>query len=397
MRSALACVFGFGLTLVTLHAVGCSSGPENNRFSNGLGTGGASNVGGTAGVGGTSTEIVGGADAGFNPDASCGFQSFVAKTDPIRLYLVVDRSGSMADEVDGQVKFTALRSALVDLVGEIGFRAEIGMAIYPYQPQGDSCHVGKEMVAMQPGDAHSYYEQGLRGPVTANIYSKLLISPAGGTPTGPTLSALRPTLESLGKNTFVLLATDGGPNCNESATCTAAQCIPNIEGDPACSEVNCCDPTLSPSFSTANCLDTNGSLTAISQLAAAGVKTIVVGIPGSAPYKSLLNAMAVAGGAPRDGDVRYYAADSLTELSTLIDQIGSQVLISCSISLDQKPEDSNLVNVYFDSTLVKSNAVDGWSWTGPTTIQLNGEACDTLLSGSVGAVSILLGCPTEIQ
>jgi hypothetical protein len=253
-------------------------------------------------------------------------------------------------------------------------------------------------MSMQAGDARSFFDQGKRGPVTADLYTKLLISPSGGTPTGPTLKALQPTLEALGKNTFVLLATDGGPNCNDNISCTAAQCIPNIENDPDCpSTTNCCDPSQDVRFSASNCLDTNGSLTAISQLAAAGVKTLVLGIPGSAPYKSLLNTMAVAGGVPRDGDTRYYAADSLDELSTLLGQIGSQVLISCTISLDKAPDDADLVNVYFDSTIVKSSATTGWTWTDPTTIQLHGAACESLLSGGVGNVNILVGCPTEIQ
>lgn len=398
VRSALACFLGFGVTLVLFHGAACSSGPENNRFMNNGGAGGTSGAAGVSGAGGTNVDIVGGGDGGFNPDAACGLESFVAKTDPIHLYLVVDRSGSMSEIVGGQEKFTALRSALVDLVGQIGFRSEIGLAVYPYQPQNNACQAGREMIAMKPGDPRSFFDQGLRGPVTSDLYSNLLISPLGGTPTGPTLKALQPTLEALGKNTFVLLATDGGPNCNGNISCTAAQCIPNIENAQDCpSTVNCCDPSLDPRFSPENCLDSNGSLTAISQLAAAGVKTLVLGIPGSAPYKSLLNTMAVAGGAPRDGDTRYYAADSLDELSSLLGQIGSEVLISCTISLDKAPSDASLVNVYFDSTLVKSSESAGWTWTNSTTIQLHGAACDSLLSGSVGNVYILVGCPTEIQ
>jgi hypothetical protein len=362
------------------------------------GAGGTSGAAGFSGSGGTSVDIVGGGDAGFNPDAACGLESFVAKTDPIHLYLVVDRSGSMAEVVGGQTKFTALRAGLVDLVGQIGFRSEIGLAVYPFQPDNNACQAGRELMSMQPGDPRSYFNQGKRGPVTADLYTKLLLTPQGGTPTGPTLKALQPTLEALGKNTFVLLATDGGPNCNEDISCTAAQCIPNIENDPDCpSTKNCCDPSLNPAFSPSNCLDVNGSLTAISQLAAAGVKTLVLGIPGSAPYKSLLNTMAVAGGAPRDGDTRYYAADSLDQLSSLLGQIGSEVLVSCTMTLEKAPADPSLVNVYFDSTIVKSSETAGWTWTDPTTIQLHGEACESLLSGAVGNVYILVGCPTEIQ
>jgi hypothetical protein len=179
-------------------------------------------------------------------------------------------------------------------------------------------------------------------------------------------------------------------------TCEAAECIPNIEQVEGCSaQVNCCDPAAGDNFSTINCLDSNTPLSAVLALAQAGIKTIVVGIPGSAEYATLLNLMAVAGGVPREGDTRYYRVDDLSDLESLLLKIGSEITVSCDITLNAPPTDPNEVNVFFDQTLLPYDPENGWEWTGPTTITLRGQACDDLTSGAAGIVRVVEGCPTE--
>ena len=94
---------------------------------------------------------------------------------------------------------------------------------------------------------------------------------------------------------YVLLATDGGPNGN-TVPCEKASCTANIDrnelSDPS---INYCDPMYE---GARQCLDSAATVDQLSAMAAQGIKTFVVGVPGTLPYKNTLDAMAVAGGVP---------------------------------------------------------------------------------------------------
>jgi hypothetical protein len=162
----------------------------------------------------------------------------------------------------------------------------------------------------------------------------------------------------------VLLATDGGPNCNPTAVCDVSKCIPNIEHAPSCTaDVNCCSPALGGPTA---CLDDVATLAAVGALAQRGVRTYVVGIPGSAPYATLLDALARTGGTARPADgggAAYYDVDHLTELDDILAAIGSTVILSCHLHLETPPKEMSFVNVYLDRQLVEYGAPDGWVWT----------------------------------
>ena len=40
---------------------------------------------------------------------------------------------------------------------------------------------------------------------------------------------------------------------------------------------------------------------------------------------------------------------------------------------------------------------DGWAWSGAQTLEIRGEACARLRSGSVFEVQILAGCQTVVR
>jgi hypothetical protein len=385
-----------------LLAVSCSSKKSGSTFLQDD----VDETGGTHGSGSTSGGSGHAQDGGteqdgvtlnpLDPDAFCGYTSITARQDPAKIYFVLDRSGSMSDGGGKHGnKYETVRLAVIDLSTQIGFRSRLGAAVFP-AITGDACAAGAEVMPLQDGDPKSYADKGQQGPVTKKLAQAINVSPKGGTPTGSTLTALVPKLSKLGKNTYVILATDGGPNCNTGAACGSNECIPNIEADPGCTkDNNCCDPKVDPSYSTGDCLDSNATLSAVTALDQAGVKTLVVGIPGSAAYGTLLDLLAVAGGAPRDGTPRYYRVDDIDDLEGLLLTVGSQVTVSCDISLDSAPNDPSAINLYFDTTLVVSDMTDGWSYSNSTTITLHGKACDTLLSGGVGQVQVFEGCPTQ--
>ncbi len=132
-------------------------------------------------------------------------------------------------------------------------------------------------------------------------------------------------------------------------------------------------------------------------LAAAGIKTYVVGMPGSEAYASVLDQVAVAGLTAKTTSPKYYSVADSDALTAALTQIGVSIAISCTIPLEAVPPDPDFVNVYLDVSLVQQDPLDGWSWTDEQTVQLNGAACASLLSGNVIQVQVVVGCPTSVK
>jgi hypothetical protein len=204
-----------------------------------------------------------------------------------------------------------------------------------------------------------------------------------------------PTVTALSGKTFVILATDGGPNCNSNITCDASACCSNIEGDPGCAEdagVNCCVNDAE------NCLDSQASVAAISAYAAAGVLTYVIGLPESGPYEGVLDQMALAGQTARASAPYYYAVTSADEsaLATTLSTIAAKVTATCTFTLAAPPPDPAQVNLYLDGHVVPQESTNGWTLSGET-VTLEGSTCTEVLSGQVLSLRIVAGCPTVLQ
>ena len=328
--------------------------------------------GGTGGVGsGGAGGCVDDAATPPGPDAQglCGNTFLQATSDPPNIYFVIDRSGSMQEVVDGRMKWDAVAAASVALVRRLGSQVNVGAAVFPGQVDaGEGCTTGAEVFPTRPGDPLPTGACTIDGEVTRAFSRSISLPsgtlPVGGTPTAATLARLLPTLTALPGRTVVLLATDGGPNCNRIAVCDATKCIPNIEQAPSCTpDVNCCSQALGGPTS---CLDDVATLAAVGALARNGIRTYVVGIPGSAPYATLLDELARTGGTARpagSGGAAYYDVDRLTELDDILAAIGSTVVLSCHLHLETPPREMSLVNVYLDRQLVEYGGPDGWVWT----------------------------------
>ena len=203
----------------------------------------------------------------------CGNEFLKALSNPPNLYFIVDRSASMSDTFGTESKSLAMRIATVGLVRRLGAEVNIGAAMFPGPGANDQdpCSAGSEVFPMQPGDVGVDADADTNGPVTSAFSRAINLMPYGGTPTAATFVALTPTLLALPGRTYVILATDGGPNCNSSATCGASQCIANIEGNCAepdgtnCCGGNCCDPNDSY-IGPSQCLDVGTTTAAISGL-----------------------------------------------------------------------------------------------------------------------------------
>jgi hypothetical protein len=359
--------------------------------------GGAGGAGDDAGMdGGNPFGVVDAHIPKPSADSGCGYAAIDVSRKLPNVYFVLDRSGSMGEIVGGKKKMDVLRSATVSLGRSIGYRARIGAAMFPKSgTPGDYCLPGGEVFPLQRGDPKTYADAGLNGPVTAKLTLALAVSPFGNTPTASTLVALTPMLTAAGPDTYVILATDGGPNCGTGG-CGIEQCISNIEAVSGCTgTLNCCDPAMVEGGRPELCVDANATLSAVSSLAASGVKVIVVGISGTAYYQGLLDALAVAGGAPRKTTPRYYRVDALDELESTFAGIGNDVIVSCDFELDAAPPMPNNVNVYLDDTLVYADPVDGWTYTSATTVTLHGKSCAALQAGTYESAQVYEGCPSE--
>jgi von Willebrand factor type A domain len=304
------------------------------------------------------------------------------------LYFVLDRSGSMAEAN----KWSTVQSVLAQLFISLGPRARVGAAVFP-NPAYDQCSAGVEVFSTRSGDAPA----GTLGPIEQSLFTALRRIPAaGGTPTASTLASLLPRVAALAGRTYVILATDGGPNCNAGARCSIDQCTDNIEdagGCPVAGPVNCCD---AQGFGgPAACLDAQPALDAVGAFAAAGIPVYVVGVPGSAPYASLLDRMAIAGGTARDGEPQYYAvaAADQASLQTALTGIAAKITGTCTLDLGPSPADPERVNVFFDEKAVPQAGPDGWSLDGGV-VTLLGASCQKVLQGAVIDVRVVAGCPT---
>jgi hypothetical protein len=358
-----------------------------------------------AGRGG-SAPIDGGLDietgAGGDPNV-CGQDVIPAVSNPPNLYFVIDRSGSMNEPFGDASRYETTRDALEQVLQQIGHRVHYGAAVFPALAYSDGCGPGVQVFPSTQGDPARYARDRETGPILAELLSRLgYAGQEGGTPTAETLAALRPTLVDLGPRTYVVLATDGAPNCNADTSCEASRCMLNVEGftvdgNECTPDYNCCDPDNTAVGAERWCVDGARLEEEVEALAESGIPTYVIGMPGASYYADLLNRLAELGGTAREGETAYYAADDPAVLIGDLLEIGTGLAISCTVELEHEPEDPGQVNLYFDERLLPSDDDDGWRWAGPQTVEIVGAACDELGSGEVIELQIRYGCATVVR
>jgi hypothetical protein len=326
-------------------------------------------------------------------DGVCGCFDLPLTTHPPNLYFLLDRSGSMNDDD----KWDIIRDAISHVTEEIGPRANFGAAVFPSpEASANSCAPGVQVAGMRRGDSPA----GSYGPTTEYLQEATDMPAAGGTPTAATVLALTDKLASFHEKTYVILATDGGPDCDGAISCTSADCILNIESSVAgCTPgggVDCCSSAL---YGPLNCLDGTATVAAIAALAARGVPTYVMGIPGSGPYAGILDQMAQAGRTARSTKPYYYPVETTGEGSFYgaLSQIAAKTTATCELAIGAAPKDPGLLNVYLGGKVVPEAGPNGWTTTvtdGQETVTLLGNSCTEVLEGDVLDVRVIEGCPT---
>ncbi|MGC4093645.1 MAG: vWA domain-containing protein [Polyangiaceae bacterium] len=386
----------------------------------GVGNGGASSTtkGGGSSTAGNSSSTGGG--SGTSPDAcesieginvmECGASSVSAQIKTVNMMLVIDRSGSMANGLDGTEtgvpsKWDGLQQALAQALPTVQSDINFGMIAYP-STAAASAASGDLVKACEvdSGTAAVAVPITTGAAAVASISSKLKSSPpAGGTPTAEALRAAYVYFtsgEGLTKagDKYVLLATDGGPNCNSANTCDndATKCTLYIDSPAKASKTSCNGYGLT-------CLDADNVLTQIKALADKGIQTFVVGVPGTEAYAQYLDQFAEAGGRvnPTAGaTTKYYKVEASGGVKGLVDvfsTITTQLVRSCDIKLDSTPPDRSKVNVAIDCKVVPQTD-DSWALddTNPDQpmLLLKGQTCMNIQATGAKRVDVVYGCAT---
>ncbi len=341
----------------------------------------------------------------------CGNEVLPTQQDRPNLYFIIDASGSMGQPFTAaQTKYQAAVEAIVGVLELIGHRVSYGAARFPFNDGSDCGLPGREIFNTQPGDSVICAINGKMGDILTSFQAILdppspltPFQPNGSTPLSATLTALKPTLTSLPGKTVAILATDGAPNCNPAASCTADYCEANLDGaylsdGTLCqAPINCCDPTL-VTQGQLSCVDNVATDAALADLLAAGIPTYVIGLPGIEPtLASVLNGMADSGGTPRNDVTHYYEADDSQALADALRTIATQIAVSCTIVLTSAPPNWGQVNVYLDTEQVPMATDNGWQQIDDHTLEITGTYCTALQTGNVYQVQITAGCETYVN
>ncbi len=315
---------------------------------------------------------------------------------------VIDRSGSMDTALEAQVgdasrspsRWNTLADALrVSIVGETETRLSMGALVFPRVPVverpsfEESCNTNP----LLPEDRVL--------PSLNNSTAILRIfqrtRPRGSTPTYSAIVRAGDILRDeaardpdRSRARYIVLATDGGPNCNEMLDPT--NCVCAVE-DPSGRDICRDNPALARWF----CLDRNRVVEHVQSLASQGFFTYVVGLdnPSELPMIETLNAMAVAGGRANPvGDFRYYSIRRVDQLFATFHDIAT-TLTRCAFVTPSRPDNPDEIRVEVGGLTVPRDRAhqNGWDWSdqGYGEITLYGRTCTRAAEAPVNAI---VGC-----
>lgn len=301
------------------------------------------------------------------PGQDCDQQSYALTVtrNPPNIHLVIDRSGSMSLEattgmppLGGQTsKWDDLTTTMHTLLFNYGASANMwGMSIFPTTHTYQSCVAGDIAIPLMPPAASIPAMEAQ----LAQYNSSNLLSYNGKTPTSAAMQGVydHVSLDALDRNNYVVLMTDGMPNCAGDPETGVTPVITNLAN-------------LSPS-----------------------VRTFVIGFGSAAQSNpSLLNSWAVAGHTERAGSVKYYQASDAAALQQAFQDIVVGVA-SCTFTLSSTPADPSLVVGELNGQPIAVDLANGFTYDIATqSVTFHGSACQMIQNDPSIQVEIVYGCP----
>jgi hypothetical protein len=144
----------------------------------------------------------------------------------------------------------------------------------------------------------------------------------------------------------------------------------------------------------------DNTIKALEAAAAAGLPTFVIGIWDSdIDSIAKLDKMAVAGGKPRAGMRKYYAANNRGQLDASLAAI-TLAITNCVFPLAAPPLDQNFVGVTVDGQLIARDPThtEGWDYVmNGKGVEIFGSACTDLKNGTALSIGVHYGCPNPLS
>jgi hypothetical protein len=353
--------------------VGCGFSPgkpvssgSGGSTGNGVGAGGIGNFGGTtpSGQGGL-TGQGGGQQCGAVPKSSSKL--------PPDILIVQDASGSMNEDATNTScgnagcgatsKWALMIPAINQVVAQTETTVNWGLKFFA---DSGACGVNNNAaVPVGPMNA-SAIAAGLMGRTSTNGG----VMTGGSTPTRTAVNAAVTYLTGVQETNpkFIVLATDGQPNC--------------------------------PAMGSQSTDDSPGAIAAVTAAAGKNIPTFVVGIAtAGGTAEATLNSMAVAGGYPQMGQAtQYYPVTSTAEFAAVLQTLVT-VATTCTFSIPTPPTNDGTtsredISVTGDTGPIPQDANNGWTYsdTTHTSITLNGSSCDAVMAGTIMTVTIIFNC-----
>ncbi len=296
--------------------------------------------------------------------------------DPRRadVLILLDRSGSMETAFGSGTRYQAISAALASVVQTYASHVRFGFQEMPGRQGCDSsslaaCCVSPPLVPVADGNAEA---------IVAAVSAAAPLD--GNTPTAGALRAAREYYQGLDDgvdNRYVLLATDGVPNCD-------------IAGALA--------PSATSNDRSAGCAD---AVAEVDALVGLGIRVIVLAMGQELADDvndsiACLDALAHAGGASASpGSPGFYATTDPEDLEFAIEQIfGGVTSPSCRIQLTQIPDH---YSVRDEAVLLDGQPIDpgNWVWDKsqkPPSVVITGSDCERIQHFQVSQITVKFLC-----
>lgn len=351
----------------------------------------------------------------------------IARQAKPNIMLLVDKSGSMHEPINATdssctgcgsgvpkctascvTRWRALESAMGTFLTNptSAAVARFGLAYFPNAPRkpqnaDQSCTNGGVVQSLGITPSNDVDSELIAHAAAINNHIQTLDEEdvVGGTPTGNSIAIVGNTAELVtdSREDFILLLTDGLPNCNKALDDSSCTCVNTPGGAPPCG-----DPEPGGGR---QCLDDTATVNFINSVKGRGIRVIVVGFgadTGAGLAFAPLNKLAEAGGMARNclddqgqrnpalcgagdtcGDLpaalcstRFYKAADAAQLTAALQRIsllvGQDV---CEFTLDSVPSDPRLLSVEVNGTNIPGSATT-WTLAGnQLTFVETGDVC----------------------